>query len=76
MRDSPELRTRLYGRANGRCECTTNACRHHLAGQRCPHDLGANWHVHQRSASGPITMDSVVAMCETCHQNIRTGVPG
>lgn len=70
---TPELRSRLYRRANGRCECTAGACAYHGSGHRCPHDLGENWTVHHLT-TGQDTPETLTAVCQTCHQHTRPRV--
>jgi hypothetical protein len=72
---TPELRTRLYLRANGRCECTVGACSSHAPGRRCPHDLDENWTV-RREISGLDTLDNLTAVCQSCYQHTRPQTPG
>lgn len=73
MSASEAVRSALYKRAGGQCECTMLVCDHHSAGSRCPRGLVAPyWDVHRRVAGGSYDLSNGIAMCATCHKNTRT----
>jgi len=73
MAISESTRQALYQRAGGRCECSMSLCKHHRAGDRCPHYLSLGiWEAHHRTAGGPDTLSNLIALCATCHKNTRT----
>jgi hypothetical protein len=75
MAISDVIRKALYKRAGGRCECEMTACDHH-PGSRCPQRLGAGFDAHRRSGGELDAPSTLVAMCATCHENLRTcGAP-
>ena len=62
-----ETRRALYTRADGRCECEMTVCDHK---GRCIYGLVPGyWEAHHKWASGPDSLNSLIAMCATCHKN-------
>lgn len=65
---SAELRTAVYERATGQCECTNTECGH-SSSIRCETRLNGNWEVHRISAGTPYVLDYVIGLCQDCFLN-------
>lgn len=61
------LRSAVYRRAGGRCECTMLICEHH-SGQ-CPEALSGEWELHRLTAAGGNVLENVIGLCQRCHRN-------
>ncbi|HED38378.1 MAG TPA: HNH endonuclease [Ignavibacteria bacterium] len=75
MSISQSIKSDLYKRAGGRCECTMSVCGDHN-GRRCSRGLSAGyWDAHHKTsvaAGGLDVLSNLTAMCATCHKNTRT----
>ena len=66
-----ELRSQVYDRAAGLCECSMIACKRH--GERCKAILkGHDWKVHRVSADKPFDLGNALALCIPCSRNNPT----
>jgi hypothetical protein len=67
---TPDMREKLYERANGCCECEMKRCPQHTG--RCGAMLRGPWGAHRKSAGRSYRLGNLTAMCQTCHRNTPT----
>ena len=71
MAVSQAVRTEIYNRAGGRCECTMLGCDHN--GKRCTRGLySPGWDAHHINRNGSDGAGNLLALCATCHKNTPT----
>jgi class 3 adenylate cyclase len=65
-----EVKAFALEQAGRRCECTGDACRHHLRGARCSRGLrGDDWKVFWRREDGGVNRANIEAWCLECFAN-------